>query len=314
MRQSSKTEGQKSSIYPSYKFIKNRPRVLIGALICVAFGVLAFGIYSNTLESPFFFDDKGRIENNSHIRITRFSFPEILKAGFNSSKSRPLAFISFALNYYFHQYDPKGYHIVNIIIHVLTGYLLYLFINLTLKIPSLRPQYDHPNLIAFLAALIWLAHPVQTQSVTYIVQRVNSMAALFFILSFWLYVKGRLVEVRQKQWLWYLGSTVAWLLSLGCKQITVTLPFFVFLYEWYFFRDLNKDWLKRNLKYVLGIIIFLIFIALIYTGFSPLEKISRLHDYAQNEFTVVQRILTQFRVVIHYITLLFYPHPSLLSK
>ena len=136
--------------------MQSRHGVLIGALILIVFVVIAFGIYSNTLESPFVFDDKGRIEKNQHIRITQFSLREIVKAGFNSSKSRPLAFISFALNYYFNQYDPRGYHIVNITIHVLSAYLLYLFINLTLKIPSLRPRYDHPDLIAFLAALIWL--------------------------------------------------------------------------------------------------------------------------------------------------------------
>jgi len=308
-----KTQEQKCSIYPSDEFIQNRRRVLICALIFMVFGVLALGIYSGTLESPFVFDDKARIEKNPHIRITQFSFTEIVKAGFNSSKSRPLAFISFALNYYFHQYDPVGYHIVNIIIHVLSGSLLYLFISSTLKIPSLRPRYDHPDLIAFLAALIWLVHPVQTQSVTYIVQRVNSMASLFFILAFWLYVKGRLVQAPQRRWLWYLGSATSWLLSLGCKQITVTLPFFVLLYEWYFFRDLSKDWLKRNLKYVLGIFIILLFIALLYTGLNPWGKLSRLNDFAQNDFTVVQRFLTQFRVVIYYISLLFFPHPSRLN-
>ena len=294
-------------------FRPSKRTVLAGVLIFMLFSILAFSIYSGTLGSPFVFDDKGRIEINPHIRITQFSPLEIVKAGFNSSKTRPIAFMSFALNYYFNQYDPRGYHIVNIIIHVLAGYFLYLFINTTLKIPSLRSQYDHPNLIAVFAALIWLVHPVQTQSVTYIVQRLNSMASLFFILSFWLYVKGRLAEAGQRRWLWYLASTIAWLLSLGCKQITVTLPFFVFLYEWYFLRDLSKDWLKRNLKYVLGILIIMVLIALVYTGFNPWEKLSQLNDFAQNEFTLNQRILTQFRVVIYYISLFFYPHPARLN-
>ena len=313
MRPLEKTQEHKSALDPSYKFTQSWRKLLIGALIFIMFGIFAFSIYSNTLKSPFVFDDKGRIEINSHIRVTQFSLSEFVKAGFRSSKSRPLPFTSFAVNYYFNQYDPRGYHIVNIIIHVLSGFILYLFIGSTLKLPALRSQYDRPDLIAFLAALIWLVHPVQTQSVNYIVQRVNSMASLFFILAFWLFVKGRLVQVKQRRWLWYLGSAVSWLLSLGCKQITVTLPFFALLYEWYFFQDLSKDWLKRNLKYFLGIFIFLILVALLYTGFHPWEKLSRLNDFAQNEFTVAQRFLTQFRVVIYYISLFFFPHPSRLN-
>jgi tetratricopeptide (TPR) repeat protein len=87
----------------------------------------------------------------------------------------------------------------------------------------------------------------------------------------------------------------------------------VYLYEWYFFQNLNKDWFKRSLKYVLGLVALVVFIALVYMGFNPWEKISRLNDYAQNEFTILERSLTQFRVVVYYISLFFYPHPSRLN-
>jgi hypothetical protein len=168
-------------------------------------------------------------------------------------------------------------------------------------------------LIAFLAAVIWLVHPVQTQSVTYIIQRMNSMASMLFILAFWFYVRGRLAQGNRKTWLWYMGSTLIWLVSLGSKQITLTLPVLVFLYEWYFFQDLSKDWLKRSLKWVLGIAVLFVIIALIYTDFNPLEKFSRLNDFSKNEFTITQRALTQLRVIIYYISLLFYPEPSRLN-
>jgi len=110
-----------------------------------------------------------------------------------------------------------------------------------------------------------------------------------------------------------MGSTLIWVVSLGCKQITVTLPVLVFIYEWYFFQDLSKDWFKRSLKWVLGITVCIAIIALIYTDFNPLEKLSRFRDFSKNEFTVAQRVLTQLRVVIYYISLLFYPHPSRLN-
>jgi len=294
-------------------FIRRQRSVAIYTLIFILFGLLVFGIYSQTIEAPFVFDDSPRIQENRHIRLTELSPKDIVKAGFKSSRTRPVAFITFALNYYFGQYDPAGYHIVNILIHLLSGFFLFLFIRATFKTPALREQYHHPDLIAFLAALIWLAHPVQTQSVTYIVQRMNSMASMLFVLSFWSYVKGRLAHGNRKKWLWYMGSTLIWLVSLGCKQITVTLPVLVFIYEWYFFQDLSKDWFKRSLKWVLGITVCIAIIALIYTDFNPLEKLSRFRDFSKNEFTITQRALTQLRVVIYYISLLFYPHPSRLN-
>jgi len=281
--------------------------------IALLFCGLVFFIYAGTLESPFIFDDTTRIEENPHIRLTQFSLQEILKAGFKSSRTRPVAFISFALNYYFHQYDPLGYHLVNIIIHILTGFILYLFLNTTLKISGSRSAYHHPELIAFLAALIWLVHPVQTQSVTYIVQRMNGLASLLFIFSLWLYIKGRLVKAGRRRWPWFAGSALAWLVSLGCKQISVTLPFVVYLYEWYFFQNLDKDWFKRSLKYVAFILVVFAAISFAYLGLSPIEKITSLRDYAQNEFTLSQRILTQLRVVVYYISLFFYPHPARLN-
>lgn len=165
-------------------------------LILLTFGVLVFGIYSNTLKSPFILDDGPKIENNSHIQLNKLSLNEIVNAGIESSKSRPFAYMSFALNYYFHRHELLGYHIVNIGIHFLTGLFLYLFIKITLTLPAVRLNVKHSDLIAFFTAFIWLVHPLQTQSVTYIVQRMNSMASMLFILSFLFYVKGRLSESR----------------------------------------------------------------------------------------------------------------------
>ena len=152
---------------------------------------------------------------------------------------------------------------------------LYFFINATLRISSPQLNFHRLAIIAFVGALIWLVNPVQTQSVTYIVQRMNSMSAMFFVLSFLLYVKGRLTTERWKYW-YFVGSALAWLLSLGCKQISATLPFLIFLYEWYFFQDLNRDWLIRNLKYLSVVFILFGIIAFIYLGLNPLEKLKSI--------------------------------------
>ena len=329
--------------------------VMKSTIIVLLFIILGFGIYSNTMEVPFYFDDIERIKENPHIRMTNLSFREIGEAGFKGSSTRPIAFITFALNYYFHQYDPMGYHIVNIFIHLFNGILLYLFVKTTLQFPPGSPKRDqsayqglNPSFIAFFTALVWLVHPIQTQSVTYIVQRLNSLAAMFYLISFLCYIKGRLCEHQrlhnlqsekstkikaprssrlntsrgskgnmqpagQYHYLWFMGSAVAWILALGCKQTAATLPFFILLYEWYFFQDLSRDWLRRNLKYFLGIIILFGLIAFIYLGLNPWEKILSLNAFAKKEFIYTERVLTQFRVVIYYLGLLFYPNPSRLN-
>ncbi|MBW2205968.1 MAG: tetratricopeptide repeat protein, partial [Deltaproteobacteria bacterium] len=333
------------------------------------FTIIGAGIYSNTLEGPFVMDDMVRIEKNPDIRITSITLPNILGSAFGnvSGKSRPIANVTFALNYYFHQYDLAGFHIVNILIHILSAFFLFLFMNATLRITGykgLDRQSSNtlpgpiPALIAVLAEFIWFVNPLHTQSVTYLIQRQNSMAAMFFILSFLLYVKGRMHGKQKTETvktaknapqqkgkktrknppkengssptdgrkasdkalspvrlhtMWYLGAALAWILALGCKQTAVTLPFFVFLYEWYFFQDLKKAWLGNKLKYMLGILGLLIFMAFLFLGPQPLEKILSIRDFANNEFTFVERVLTQFRVVIYYLSLIFYPDPSRLN-
>jgi len=307
---------------------------------------LGFLIYSNTFQASFHFDDD-KILDTPHVRIKTLS--EIVKTG-KSSLFRRVAYISFALNYYFHQYNVTGYHVVNIIIHILTGIFLYVFIRITLGLSTFQsfhsslPGHINPTFIAFGAALVWLVNPIHTQSVTYIVQRMNSMAAMFYILSFLLYVKGRIYQIPDAtqipqneakakpkkgsslenrktehsfpipaSWLYFSGSLLTWLLSLGCKQITATLPFFIFLYEWYFFQDLSRDWLKRYQKHLFGIIILLALIATVFLGLDPLKKFGTLRDYGIKEFTFTERVLTQPRVVIYYLSLIFYPHPSRLN-
>jgi tetratricopeptide (TPR) repeat protein len=283
------------------------------ATALLLFVILGLFIYSNTLKSPFVFDDGHNIRQNRHIRLTELALKDIVTAGFKSpSSNRPIANITFALNYYFHQYNLIGYHCTNIIIHILTGIFLFLFVKNTLATPSLCCRYERYKWIPFFAAFLWLVHPLQTQSVTYIVQRMTSLAAMFYILSLLLYVKGRLTGQGMKEsWLWFAGCIIAGILSLGCKETAAVLPVFILLYEWYFFRDLNIPRLKRYLPYVIGVFIIFGLLGLWFLGSSPLEKI--LSGYDQREFTLTERLLTQPRVVIYYISLLAYPHPGRLN-
>jgi protein O-mannosyl-transferase len=274
--------------------------------------VVVLLIYLNALKGPFVFDDQQNIEKNPHIRLTELSLQGIAKAGFESPLStRPIAYISFALNHYFHQDNVVGYHLVNVWIHIATGILLFFFLKFTLSLRSVYSRCDPTNRwIPLCAAFIWLVHPVQTQAVSYVVQRMTSLSAMFYILALLCYVKGRLAEGK-KQAYYFVGCAAAWALALGSKEIAATLPFFILLYEWYFFRDLRMDWIKRRLPVVIVTLILMGLLCFFYVGSDPMQKI--LSSYEHRDFTLPERVLTEFRVVVFYASLLFFPHPSRLN-
>ncbi|MDH3357042.1 MAG: hypothetical protein OEM06_06255, partial [Desulfobacteraceae bacterium] len=269
-------------------------------------------VYGGTLNHTFHFDDKSNISGNPSIQISNISVDELVKADTASkTPKRPVANISFALNYYFHGLDVKGFHVVNIIIHLLAGIMLYFFVKKTLNIPLVRDRLGEASFIPFFTALIWLVHPLHTQSVTYIVQRMNSMGAMFFIMAMLFYVKGRVTPERIKKVLFFVVSFIAGILAFGTKQNTATLPLFILLYEWYFFQDLRLKTSKKQLFLIIALGCIFVFVLYLFLGSSPLDRL--FPDYGSRPFTMAQRVLTQPRVALHYISLLFYPTPDRLN-
>lgn len=297
-------------------------------LISIFIIFLLCGIcYSNTLNAPFVLDDLRHINRNPQIRLTSLDFEKIYDAALRSPHSnRLVANVSFALNYYLGVYDPTGYHIFNIIVHFMNGVLVYflalstfrLFFSVRIKhanqpLPSPTSQSLNPSIrrISLFAAIIFMTHPVQSQSVTYIVQRMNSLAAMFYLLSLLLYIHGRLKQKGSARVALWVTSLLSWAFALGSKEIAATLPLVIFLYEWYFFQSLSTSWLKRNVWYLLLPLVIFALIAFMYLGSHPFDRISAVYEY--RDFTMLERVLTQFRVVIFYISLLFCPHPSRLN-
>jgi len=316
-------------------------------LLLLLMVVCTYFVYISSIKGPFVFDDIINIQENHQIRLNELTLNGIVRAGFESPcRHRPVANISFALNFYVNRYDAEGYHFVNILMHILTGILLFYFIKTTLELlnaksfkfrfeknilPDKRNASNHNftnssistsqrsfnpastkiMFISFFSAFIWLVHPIQTQTVSYIVQRMNSMAAMFYILSLLLYVKARLSNSKGKKLVLFLGCMLSGILSLGSKEIAATLPFFICLYEWYFFQDINLKWLKRNSIYLLCFLFIVILLVFFYLNGHPIERI--LSAYSHREFTLGQRVLTEFRVVIYYISLILFPYPMRLN-
>jgi len=281
-------------------------------LIPVLMALVVFGIYSNTFENPFVLDDLSSIQHNPHIRINQLNFKALKQAGFESPLSnRPVAYVSFALNYYFHQLDVAGYHLLNILIHIACGIILLLLVKTIISSPALRGRPQPSAWIPFMAALIWLVHPIQTQTVTYVVQRMNSLAAMFYVLSVLLYARARQSEQNLTRRAGFAGCIISGILALGSKEIAATLPAIILLYEWYFQQDLSRTWLKGRLVPIAAALAIFTLLALFYLDFQPLDRI--VNSYAARDFTLVQRVLTEFRVVFFYMSLILLPHPSRLN-
>jgi len=281
-------------------------------LFLLAVALLVILIYANTLGSPFIFDSRNNIESNPHIRISRITLTDLANAAFKSpTPRRPLPNISFALNYYLHGYNVVGFHVVNVLIHICTGFLLYFFVKTTFDTPALKSRNENYLWISFFTATLWMVHPLQSQSVSYIVQRMNSMAAMFYVLSILLYARFRLCGQKRKKWWLLSGCFLAAMLALASKEITVTLPFVSMLYDRYFFGDVSWKALKKYIPQFAGCLLLVAVIGLALLGSNPLDKI--IEGYTGRDFTLSQRLLTESRVVIFYISQLLWPHPSRLN-
>jgi Flp pilus assembly protein TadD len=280
-------------------------------LLLLLLPLLILITYSHSLHSPFVFDDIEHVASNPAIQISDLTFKNLRQAAVESPLSaRPITYITFAINYFFHEHEVYGYRLFNMAIHMLNGLLLFFFLVNTFKLPVLQGKIKQPFWVAYLATLIWVVHPLQTQSVTYIMQRMNSLATLFYMLAFLCYLKARLSS-NKIRWLCAIASFISGLLALGSKEIAVTLPFFILLYEWMFFQDMDFVWLKRNTIVLFGVSFLLVVMVFIYVGRNPWQIISA--GYGGKDFTLWERLLTEPRVIFHYMGLFLFPHPDRLT-
>ncbi|MBI9077516.1 MAG: tetratricopeptide repeat protein [Desulfatibacillum sp.] len=280
-------------------------------LALVLFPILAWGLYHGVLHGPFVFDDLAQIKENYPLHVKEFGFVNVLE-GLRTSRlsGRFVANFSFMLNYWFGGLDTYGFHIVNIGVHAVTGILVFYFLRITLLLPTTSlgdVSRNRASMIAFWTALLWLVHPLATQTTSYIVQRMNGLSSLFYIGGLLCYIHGR---IRRRKLLFALCG-LCFILSVGSKEIGVTLPVVILLYEWYFFQDLSSTWVKRGLPWLVAAFLFVFAFGFVLFDLHPLAGIA---DYYRiRDFNVMERILTQLRVVWFYVSLILFPHPGRLN-
>ena len=262
-------------------------------------------------------DDYANIVQNTRLHLSDIS-PQSLYQSFFAHPShpgklyRPVACLTLALNWYWGANNVTGYHLVNIIVHLLTAIFLFLTILKLFDSPRLKEKYQtRAYYISLLATLLWVLNPIHTQAVTYIVQRMAAMAAMFYILSIYFYVRARASDVVLNQMLGYLGCGVSFILALGSKENAATLPLAIILLEFIFFQDLSRARAKKAFVAIMagsGMIIFMAGVLLFFRG-NPLSFM----DYGSREFSPLQRLLTEPGIVIFYLSQIFYPVPTRLS-
>jgi tetratricopeptide (TPR) repeat protein len=275
--------------------------VRVAALILVLFGVAA---YANSFWGAFVFDDVGDLVNNDRLHHLGSSV-RLVKGSW-----RPVIFLTFAANYKMGGPHEGGYHAVNLAIHILAALTLFGLVRRTLLLEPYRERFRESGpWIAFVAALIWLVHPLQTESVTYIVQRYESAMGLFYLLTLYCLLRGSQSERRSLGW--YSGAVLACLLGMGSKEVMVTAPLVALIFDRVFLADswrvlVRRRWLLYGALFAAGIVLYIPVRAALgndvqYVGFGNEQRKPYLY------------LLNETEVILYYLRLAIWPDPLCLD-
>jgi tetratricopeptide (TPR) repeat protein len=264
---------------------------LPASVVAIVVGLAALFAYFNSLHGVLLLDDPALLQ------------PSQLRTPLGGTLAvRPVVSLSFTLNYWLDGMNLRGYHVVNVLIHYLAALTLFAIVRLTLRLPRWQGRWDtSADRVALFAALVWFLHPVQTQAVTYLIQRCEALFGLFFLVAFACSLQAALTQERR----WYIGAVVALALAAGCKEMGLVLPVLVLLYEWVFLARTPSE-LRRRLGWyaLLSVPPVLGIGALAVRGFFANETTV---GFAVTRFTPWTYALTQSEVVLHYLRLLVWP-------
>jgi tetratricopeptide (TPR) repeat protein len=279
-------------------------------------------IYSNSLKGSFQFDD-AQIRDRPNLHVAELNIKSLKGTLYWTPNQRriyrPLPGLTLGLNYYFGGDNPFGYHIVNISIHILCAIAVYFFLQTLLSTPGIRPTFaaKHRYEIAVIAMFLFALHPIQTNVATYIIQRMTSMAALFYIISVTGYISFRRQTLSDrekapfKKYLSLSISIISGVFSFLCKENSAVLPLTILFTDYLFFYNLSAGQERKNLKKIYAMSLFLVLAVLAYAG--PKELISSLETYKNRDFSLTERLLTEPRIIFFYLYLLFIPSINLLN-
>lgn len=263
-------------------------------LAIIALGTLA---YINSFSGAFVFDDY-EIAENVAIRQLWPPWPAMFAP---QNVSRPLIGLSLAINYAISGLEVWSYHALNLAVHILAALALFGIVRRTLLSEPLRERFGHRSVaLALVSAIIWMVHPLQTQSVTYVIQRCESIMGLFYLVAF--YCAIRSYDSRRKG-LWYVAAILASAAGMLSKQVIVTAPLLILLYDSLFLsgsagKALRTRWvLYTGLAATWGLLVAT-------TIASPVNPTA---GFAVEGVTPLGYFVSEFRVIVHYLRLSLWP-------
>ena len=281
---------------------------LLGSLAILA-GLVVLG-YFNSFGDGWHFDDLPNITEKAYIQIKSLDLSSLWRVmAQDRQQNRPFSNLTFALNYYFNHTNVWGYHLVNLIWHLLATWAAFLAMRLTFRrVGHPQPQSEAA---ALLAAAAWSVHPIQSQAVTYIVQRQTVMASALMLASLAAYISGRGALARSRRRGFYLAAGLALILALGSKEIALVTPALILIYELYFFQNFSWAILRRRVSYLAPALALIFIFGAIYL--RPVMWALMTSESHKHHFTLGQRLLTEPRVLFQYLGLILWPHASQLS-
>lgn len=282
---------------------------------------LVAAAYSNSLNAVWTFDDYPNILHNPRVHVSRLT-PEALAAAAlappvpdeedRRTLSRPLSYLSFALNWYFDRDSAAGFRLVNIALHLINASLLFGIVVRLLRAPKFGGRFSGREApIAFLAAALWALNPLQTQAVVYIVQRMASLAAMFYLGTIGCFILGRESrEPARRVGFWGLGL-LCFLAGVASKENAILAPGALIFLEFGFYRDSRRLRVRRCFWGVVGIGLLLAAAAVAWIAHRG--ELEAVFHYGSRLFSPTERVLTQARVVLFYLGQLAWPSPGRLS-
>lgn len=252
--------------------------------------------YANSFSVPFLLDDiKSILENPTIRHLWPLSAPLQPPAGAGVG-GRPLVNLSFALNWAVGETDVAGYHALNLAIHLLAGLALFATVRLSLRRARRGEEAD---LLALVVAAVWLLHPLQTESITYVSQRAEAMMGLCYVLTVYCFLRG--VEASPGKW--WAVSVAASAVGMLCKEVMVTAPVVVLLVDRQFVAGTLRAALRQRRGYYAGLAATWLALALSLTAGLDQRGVGYVGvswwDYA----------LTECAAVLHYLRLALWPEP-----
>ncbi len=278
---------------------------------------LLFVLYRPALDGPFYFDSHTHIVSKSNLhmdRITWTALDRAIRIDDGERIYRPLSYLSLAFTYYLAGLDPAAYRIGNVVIHGCAAAALWSLLLSVLGTPrvertcGLTPAQQ--AVAAALGVALWALHPIQTNVAAYVIQRMASLAGLFTFLSVGAYLRGR---SRPGGWStgWALASAVTFLLALLSKQNALTILPALVVAEWLLLDPPHSDLARSRLRLLVGVAALGLLAGAV--AYAPaiwhrLARVAEVRDY-----TIAERLLTEARLQISYLTVLLVPDPRLLT-